>query len=210
LPFEAAQLQARDGAIASRACGAQRRRILGVALIGVLLSAVILLFGGGCHAPQVEKPLTASLPEDPVDAQLEFWHGLEDRPITCNDEAFHGILLLLDGKDDSLDYAMRANRLKSRHLLAVNFDRPGTEAVQRGTVATALVRGLKIPGGVMMSITGAAPRYATRELVYRGMFPPSSPEQTFSGAEFVGIMGKAEDYQHGQIGGATAEDFNAR
>ena len=28
--------------------------------------------------------------------------------------------------------------------------------------------------------------------------------------EFVGIMGKAEDYQHGLIGGATAEDFNAR
>src|SRR5436305_14979439 len=126
---------------------AQGRRPCGVSMV-----VLVTLLLAGCHAPLVEKPLTTTLPDDPVAAQLEFWHGLEDRPITCNDEAFHGLLMLLDRKDDAADYATRVNRLKSRHLLAANFDRPADEAVQRGTVATALVRALKIPGGVMMAI----------------------------------------------------------
>jgi hypothetical protein len=71
--------------------------------------------------------------------------------------------------------------------------------VQRGVVAVALVTALKIDGGWALTLMGPTPRYATRELVYRNLFPMSSPEQTFSGAEFVGIMGKAEDYmaEHG-------------
>jgi hypothetical protein len=172
---------------------------------------MLILLCMGCQPPHVQQPLTRNLPEDPDAAQLEFWHGLEDRPVTCNDEAFHGLLLLMDGKDTAADYATRVQLLKSRKLLDNGFDRPADEAVQRGTVATALVRGLKIPGGWAMTVTNAIPRYATRELVYRGLFPPSSPEQTFSGAEFVGIMGKAEDYQRDHIAAeSTSAAINAR
>ena len=39
--------------------------------------------------------------------------------------------------------------------------------------------------------------YATRELVYLELYPPSTPNQTFSGAEYVGIIGRIEDYQRG-------------
>jgi hypothetical protein len=46
-----------------------------------------------------------------------------------------------------------------------------------------------------MTLTGASARYATKELVFLGIFPPSSPNQTFSGTEYLGIIGKAEDHQ---------------
>ena len=49
-----------------------------------------------------------------------------------------------------------------------------------------------------MRTVGAGPRYATRELQYEGLYPPSSPNQTFSGAEFVGVIGRIEDYQRSQ------------
>ena len=166
--------------------------------VRVSLLVAFAIFCVGCHGPRVEKPLTASLPSDPLEAQMEFWHGLEDRPITCNDEAFHGLLMFKDGDDDSPDYSARVTKLKSQKLLAANFDRPADEAVQRGVVAVAITRLLKIQGGWALSVLGPTPRYATRELVYRNLFPPSSPEQTFSGAEFVGIIGKAEDFQRGQ------------
>ena len=42
-----------------------------------------------------------------ADAQIDFWHELADEPVTTNDDAFHGLLLYVDGKDDSADYAGR-------------------------------------------------------------------------------------------------------
>jgi hypothetical protein len=169
-----------------------------------------LLIVGGCQSPRVEHPLTDSLPVDPVARQLEFWHGLEDRPVTCNDEAFHGLLIFVQGQDESKDYDARLAQLKSLRLLSAGFDAPAQAAVQRGTIATVLVRALKIHGGWVMSLIGPTPRYATRELMYLNLFPPSSPEQTFSGSEFVGIMGRAEDYQRGHPGVAPATELGAQ
>ena len=58
--------------------------------------------------------------------------------------------------------------------------------------------GLQIKGGVVMRLSGGGnPRYATRELEFEGLYPASSPQQTFSGSEFVGIIGRVEDWQRG-------------
>ena len=183
---------------------AQRVGGIGVALL------VTLVLLGGCPSPEVEHPLTSSLPADPIAAQMDFWHGLEDRPITCNDEAFHGLLLFVKGHDESTDYDGRVAELKSMHLLSAGFNAPAKDAVQRGTVAPVQVRALKIRGGWVMMLTGPSPRYATRELMYLNLYPPSSPEQTFSGGEFVGIIGRAEDYQQGQPGESPATELGAK
>jgi hypothetical protein len=159
----------------------------------MLVAGALLL--GGCHSAYVDKPLTAELGSDDEDTQLEFWHTLAQQPITSNDDAFHGLLLFLDGADPGPDYAARVAALKDRKLLSKGFREPAEQAVDRGTLAVALSRVLKIRGGVVMSLTGPSSRYATKELVFLGIFPPSSPNQTFSGTECLGIIGKAEDYQ---------------
>ena len=46
-----------------------------------------------------------------------------------------------------------------------------------------------------MHVFGPSPRYAVKEVVDADIFPPSSPQQTFGGSEFVGVIGKLEDYQ---------------
>jgi hypothetical protein len=84
-------------------------------------------------------------------------------------------------------------------MLAGNFNRPADEAVSRGTLAMALVRSLKIEGGITMSLLGPSGRYATRELQFLSVYPPGSPDQTFSGEELVGIIGRVEDYQRGAL-----------
>ena len=50
----------------------------------------------------------------------------------------------------------------------------------------------------MLHIMPGNPRYAVRELQFMELYPPSSPTQTFSGTEFLGIIGKLEDYQRKQ------------
>jgi len=67
-----------------------------------------------------------------------------------------------------------------------------------------LVRALSIKGGLTMRVLGPTPRYAVRELQGQGLLPPSSPQQFLSGAELLGIIGRAEDYQrtHGAVAAA--------
>ena len=162
----------------------------------VVLSVLVFLIVAGCHSAKVAQPLTGKLGGNDPDSQLEFWHTLATRPVTSNDEAFHGLLLYADGQDPARDYSGRVQALKQRKMLPGNFDRPADEAVQRGPLATAICRALDIKGGVMLRLTGAQ-RYAVRELQYLDLYPPSGPNQTYSGSEFLGIIGRMEDYQRG-------------
>ena len=161
----------------------------------VLPSVFCLLVG--CHSAKVAQPLTEKLGGNDPDAQMEFWHTLANQPLTSNDEAFHGLLLYLDNQDPATNYDGRIKALKDRGLLDKSFNEPAGQAVQRGTLATALVRSLKIKGGLFQRLTHDNPRYAVRELMYLDLYPPSSPQQTFSGTEFLGIIGRIEDYQRG-------------
>jgi hypothetical protein len=162
--------------------------------------AVTLVWLGGCHAtsPHVAQPLAPELAKGDPDAQVEFWHTLPGRKAVSNDEAFHGLLLFADGDDKSADYAGRVESLKQRRMLPGDFNAAAGEPVRRGTVAVALAEILSIRGGLTMHLFGSSSRYAVRELQYAGLFPPSSPQQIFSGAEFLGIIGRAEDYQRAQ------------
>jgi hypothetical protein len=169
--------------------------------IGVFL----ILTAVGCQSATVTEPVVSKFGGAEPDAQLEFWHQLAEKPVTCNDDAFHGLLLYVDGKDDSADYAGRVNSLKSRSMLPADFNQPGNQAVTRGNLAVAITRALQIKGGVMLSLLGTSPRYATRELIYQELYPPSSPNQTFSGSEFLGIMGRVEDWQRGNQVDVPAE-----
>ena len=164
--------------------------VLGAALLGLC----------GCHAAtsHVAQPLAPELSKSDPDAQVEFWHALPERKAVSHDEAFHALLLFADGDDKSADYAGRVEALKQRKMLPGGFSGAAGEPVRRGTVAVALAQILTIRGGLTMHLFGASPRYAVRELQYAGLFPPSSPQQTFSGAEFLGIIGRAEDYQRTQ------------
>lgn len=165
--------------------------------IGFMRTATLLgmLLTVGCKSAYVAQPLTAELAGNSAKDQMAFWHALAERPVTSNDEAFHGLLLYLDGKDLSADYAARVDTLKARKMLPAGFDRAANQAATRGTIAVAMCRILAIKGGVMMRLTSAHPRYAVRELMFMDLYPPSAPWQTFSGNEYVAIIGRIEDHQ---------------
>ena len=165
----------------------------------VLLSAFV---ASGCQSAKVAQPLTPEL----AGSAIEFWHALPERHAVSNDEAFHAVLLFADGADPAADYDGRVRLLKERGMLPADFNGAAGDVARRGVVAMALAQALGIKGGLTMQLFGASPRYAVRELQYAGLFPPSSPQQTFSGAEFLGIIGRAEDYQRAQIDDAFAPE----
>ena len=149
-----------------------------VAVFAALTAAAV---STSCQSAHVDQPLTNTLGGNDPEAQLDFWHTLADRPVTSNDDAFHGLLLFLDGQDPANDYAGRVAELKKRGLLSGGFNQSAGQAVDRGTLAVAIAKVLKIRGGLAMHAFGVTPRYATKELVYLDVYPLSSPNQTFSG-----------------------------
>jgi hypothetical protein len=177
------------------------------ALAATLLAcASSIAITGGCQSSVKGPPLAKELSGDDPSAQIEFWHALPTRRAVGNDEAFHALLLLLDGADPAADYAGRVRAMTGRGLLPSGFAEPPDAAIRRGTLAGVLARALPVRGGLTMRLFGARDRYATREMEYAGLFPPSSPHQTFSGPEFLGIMGRVEDYQRGRSAEAQVPD----
>ncbi len=149
----------------------------------------------GCQSARVADPLTHSFAGADPQQQLEFFHRLAERPVTSNDEAFHGVLLFVNGQDGASDFAARCQALRAKGMLAQEFAQGPDQAIERGTLAVALVKALTIKGGVIMRLLGPSPRYALREMTFLEIFPPSSPNQTFSGTEFLSVLSKAEEYQ---------------
>jgi hypothetical protein len=158
---------------------------------------LIALLCAGCKPLQNAQALKPELAKNDPDTQLEFWHSLTDAPVTSNDQAFHGLLLYLHEKDDAADYAGRVRILKNEKLLPAGFDEPADAPASRGTIAVALLRALHVKGGLNLHLLPMSERYATRELQFLNVYPPSTANQTFSGNEFVGIIGRVEDYQRG-------------
>lgn len=162
------------------------------------LAIVALAFVfGGCASVPAGKSVVSEMSAKPEASDVEFWHALQTRPLATNDDAFHGLLICLDGSDASTDYAARVSALKQRGMLPANFNGHADEAIERGTLAVALVKALNLKGGLTMHLFGASPRYAVRELMYRRIYPESSESQLFSGADLLGVMGRVEDFKEG-------------
>ncbi|MEX0774137.1 MAG: hypothetical protein WD042_00340 [Phycisphaeraceae bacterium] len=160
-----------------------------------VLSASLL---PGCKSAQVAEPLVKVHGENTEASAMDFWHELTTRPVTSNDDAFHGLLLFMDGQDPADSYEGRVEVLRQRDMLPGGFDEPANLAVKRGTMAVALVKYLGIKGGLTMRLIPGAdhsPRYTLRELVDKNLMPPSAPHQTFSGMDYVMIIARIEDYQ---------------
>lgn len=175
----------------------------------IVMAAAMLAAGVGCQQARIGEPLTNTHGGAEFEQQMSFWHELNERPITSNDEAFHALLLFFDGEVTEESYEGRVVELKLRRWLPDDFEEPADVAVRRGTLATVLASALEIEGGLMMRLTGPNGRYATRELMYLDIFPPSTGYQTFSGAQFVGVMGRVEDYQRRQAAQEQLADADA-
>lgn len=148
----------------------------------------------GCARTRVETSLAAPVAVGDINAELDFWDAMAERPIVCNDDGLHGLLLFTDGADPSASYAERLAVARQRGWVDDGFDEPGDLAMQRGTIARAIAVHCGIEGGVMMRIVGPHPRYASRELQYLGMMGAGSEQQAISGREFMGVISKAQDY----------------
>lgn len=148
----------------------------------------------GCARTMIsERARTDYAPADSM-AEMDFWYSLPGRIAVSNDEALHALVLLENSGRTPHGYEERVSYAKARGWVSESWDEPAEAAVQRGTLARGIVQVCGIKGGVIMRVFGPVPRYALRELVYLGIMPPSTENQTISGLDFLGVVSKAQDY----------------
>src|SRR3954464_14689446 len=176
---------------------------------GLLLTLLCCI--AGCTLPRAGTPLAQDVRADDPMGKLKFQRQITQRRICSNDDAFHLLIEYANGDDPCADYAARLQWLRQRQMLPDGFDRPADEAITRGTLAVGIAHVLDVKGGIVMHVLPRSERYVTRELVYRGIYPPgSSPHQTYSGLEVIGVLAKMEDTQAGDPANLPASKLDAQ
>ncbi len=177
-----------------RQTSGKRRTTVGTGA-AVWLMAAGLALAGGCARTVVQTPLDTAYAVEDLDAQMAFLHSLPNQRAVSNDEGLHALFTIADETDRMRTYDERVAEAKRRNWLKADFEEPANLAMSRGTLARALAVLCEIEGGVMMRLLGPVDRYALRELAALGIVSgDSTVNQPISGLEFLGVLGKAQDY----------------
>ncbi len=164
---------------------------------GMTLLVVAILMVGlcGCTPLGVRGVEAFDLPpaEGEVASDAEFFFELSEKRYCSTDDAYRGMLYLIDGTDTSKDFEERTARLVMHGVANKSWKHNPNTVVTKGKVAYMLVRALEIRGGVMYNITNGSGRYALRELIHKGIIMDGTEYSKVSGAEYVGILGRADD-----------------
>ncbi len=167
-----------------------------------LLVSLGVLVLAGCAPPGVRgvrafDDLPAAEAEVVSDAQYLF--ELSNKKYCSTDDAYRGMLYLIDGNDTSKDFQERTARLVMHGVANKGWTHNPNATATKGKVAYMLVRALEIRGGVMYNITNGSPRYALRELIHKRIIVGGTESSKLSGAEYVGILGRADDRRRPEL-----------
>ncbi|NLW87744.1 MAG: hypothetical protein GXY38_12820 [Planctomycetes bacterium] len=159
-----------------------------------LLALAAATIVGGCG--QSAKPIVhpeAALPA-PEDSP-EFMDRVSSMPEITENDAMRGMLMFVNGKDDSESFEQRVLKLQSMNIAASSWTFNADAALTRGKLAYMVGQALNVQGGVMSMLIGPSQRYHQRELQFMGMMGPGFFLDTVSGGEFVAIMARADAYR---------------
>ncbi|GAB4553874.1 MAG: hypothetical protein Tsb0013_16330 [Phycisphaerales bacterium] len=176
--------------------------MLRTALLCLAASALLT----GCARTVVTNPQPTTYDPNDIAAQLDFWHELPGRSAITNNEGVHGVILMVEGADTSGSWENRLAYLDERAWLPEELrDAQPDVVMRRGELAAILARVMGIEGGVMMRLTNGSPRYAYREMVYRGFMPQGSDQMVLDGVDFLGVIARCEDHRMSEARRAEAE-----
>lgn len=159
-----------------------------VALASAPAVALAASLAAGCARTQVAEPAIAKFPRS--EDELQFLDALHSQVVVTNDDAMHAFIIFTDGKDLSTDYAGRVQVAKTKEWVGRDWNRPANESAEVGWMAVAGCRAIGVKGGATMRLFGPTPRYCTKELVFMGILPLRTENQSLSGQEFVDFLNR--------------------
>ncbi len=151
----------------------------------------------GCETPGITNPQAklAAGEESPG-----FIDRVSSQNTVSENDAMRGALMLLDGKDTDRVFRQRVEVLKSRGIVPNRWRFTADKPITRGKLAYMIYQVCKVPGGVILALTGPTQRYCLRELQYRGFIASGAWYTPVSGMEFIAVLNRADTYlQTGEV-----------
>ena len=162
--------------------------------VAFLAAAVLAAGMMGCS----QQAITVSGGEETLPAKEgspAFLDRLSSQTSVSENDAYRGVLMLVDGEDTSETFRERAERLAATGTAARIWKHDANRSITRGKVAFMICKICKIRGGVIMHLAGATQRYCVRELQYMEMMGPGTPLSPVTGLEFVALLTRADVYR---------------
>lgn len=156
----------------------------------LLKASAALLLAAGCQRAVLDSSAVDKFPS--ADDELEFIDAVEGEKVVTNNDALHALFLISLRADSAADYAGRVAAAKERGWLGASFDEPANESAEIGWIARAACLEAGVKGGLNMHLFGPIPRYATKELVFMGVLPPRSENQSLSGSAFIDFLNRLD------------------
>jgi hypothetical protein len=159
-------------------------------------AAALLLLGSliGCGEAHLRVADSHSkLPPDEDSAA--FLDRISSQPTVSEDDAARGLLLLLDGEDAAPSFQRRVEALAAKNIVDRRWGYHADRPITKGKLAYMIYQATKIPGGVILMLTGPSRRYCLRELQYRDMMVEGSMFTPVTGLEYVSVLTRADEYR---------------
>lgn len=157
-----------------------------------LILVAPILISAACAGPRPTQPAVDSSTLD--DDGFQFYLNQVD--LVTVDEAYRAILILVDGKDTSENFAERQQKLENRGIVRAAWGLQPDNVIDSGSVAFMVCQICDLKGGLNSRLLGPTGlgdrRYALRELVYRKMIDDSVDYEYMTGAAMFALMRKAD------------------
>lgn len=159
----------------------------------MFLAVAILLTGCAMERTVLEASVV-DVYADPMD-ELDFLDELEQKRVVTNNDALHALFLVSNEPDMPEDFQARIERARQHGWVSQRATLDPNESARVGMIAVAVCDILDIKGGVTMRVFGPIPRYATRELVFLGIIPRRTENQSLTGLQFIELMSRIEEWE---------------
>ncbi len=162
-------------------------------------AAALICALSGCR--QGPRPIAgADSPLPGGEASAEFIDRVEGQVNVNQNDAFRGVLLLLESKDESKGFGERARKLIDRGIVPDSWELDALKPLRREQLAYMICKGVKADGGVWHSLYGHTLRYCLQEMQHQGFIVQGLGNTPVSGSEFVAVLARADAYlQQGEI-----------
>ena len=158
-------------------------------LLGLAMGAIVIAGCAGGRIAGGPQALPAG-EESPA-----FLDRAAAQPTVSENDAFRGILMLMRDNDDAGTFADRVRILQQNKIVDASWDFITDRPITKGKLAYMLCQVLKMPGGVLLTLTGPSQRYCLRELQYQHVMSAGFFTAPVTGMEFVGVLARADAWK---------------
>lgn len=184
----------------------RRMRATGAAASIALLPLTCALPGCQSTQPRSDAPTAteaaATQPAMPTDSSAALTSWLADQPFVTAEAASRAAYALWRGEMFDGDFAALRAELAAGGLVPRGWNAPADAHISRGVAARMVARAIDLPPGLDSWLTGLG-RYAWRDLQFHNIAGPGGELPRISGGEFVGLLGRADEYRAQRERGRT-------